>query len=72
MEIQNNLIYFTFSLAKGEERFCYPALLSYVLWFIFYRIVHTDKDLYTNMYSIMNNSDRVERVSQLQPVIAVS
>ncbi len=71
MEVKENLLHFTFSLTKVKEQFCYPALLGYVLWFIFYRIVHTDKDLYTNMHSIMHDPDRSKQIKQLQPVIAV-
>ena len=70
MEVKDNLVHFTFSLAKGNEQFCFPALLGYVVWFIFYRIVHTESDMYTKLYSIMHQK-RGDIIKQLQPVIAV-
>lgn len=70
MEVKDNLVHFTFSLAKGNEQFCFPALLGYVVWFIFYRIVHTESDMYTKLYSIMH-AERGDIIKQLQPVIAV-
>lgn len=51
------------------EKYSYVSLLAYCYWFIFYRVLHADKDLYNNLASIMDR--KMELLQQFSPVITV-
>ena len=54
---------------NSENVFSFMSLFAYCYWFMFYRILHVDKDLYNNLPSIMVKKE--DRLKKLRPVIAV-
>ena len=54
---------------KNDKVFSFVSLLAYCYWFMFYRILHMDKDLYNNLPTIME--ERKDSLNKLRPVVAV-
>ena len=66
---ENDMVICTFKNKKDECNFSFVSLFAYCYWFMFYRILHVDKDLYNNLPSIMKS--REDCLKKLHPVIAV-
>lgn len=58
---------------KDEQEFelSVYSLLSYIVWYIFYRHVKKSEHLYTEMYSMMMSKEMKEKLDIKVPVIAV-
>lgn len=47
------------------------SLIGYVMMFVFYRVTMKHGDLYTNMYSLVNEDTRKNRILEYRPIISV-
>ena len=69
IEKENGMVVCTFKNKKDRSSFSFVSLFAYCYWFMFYRILHRDKDLYNNLPSIMES--RKDCLKKFHPVVAV-
>lgn len=68
--IENNLVIVTLQNSTVHQLSAY-SLITYILWYVFYKHTRELNALYTDMYTNMTKGNSKKRLMEKYPVIAV-